>query len=121
MSRIFRGIFIVWTVLRFGLDELVADPRFHAAEVRGSNMPHLRSIIQERVATQPSDYWLQRLVQITGPANEAHRSHAEAVAVERLLGRRDEVRVIGKPQIIVGAEIEHLAPASDFDVGSLLR
>lgn len=57
-------------VLRaFELDELVADPRFHAAEVRGSNMPYLRSIIQERVATQPSDYWLQRLVEADIPCS----------------------------------------------------
>jgi len=50
-------------VLRaFALDALVTDPRFTTAEGRGSHMPQLRSLIQERAATQPSDYWLQRLV-----------------------------------------------------------
>ncbi len=55
-------------VLRaFALGELVDDPRFTTAEVRGSNMPQLRSILQERAATQPSDYWLKRLVEADIP------------------------------------------------------
>ena len=55
-------------VLRaFALGELVEDPRFTTAEVRGSNMPQLRSILQERAATQPSDYWLKRLVEADIP------------------------------------------------------
>jgi crotonobetainyl-CoA:carnitine CoA-transferase CaiB-like acyl-CoA transferase len=55
-------------VLRaFELDALVADPRFKMAEVRGSNMPQLRSLIQECAATQPSDYWLKRLVEADIP------------------------------------------------------
>jgi crotonobetainyl-CoA:carnitine CoA-transferase CaiB-like acyl-CoA transferase len=50
-------------VLRaFALPELVADPRFTAAEVRGNNMSQLKSLIQARAATQPSAYWLERLV-----------------------------------------------------------
>jgi len=55
-------------VLRaFALGELVEDPRFTTAEVRGSNIPQLRSILQERAATQPSDYWLKRLVEADIP------------------------------------------------------
>ena len=54
-------------VLRaFALAELVDDPRFMTAEV-GDNMSQLRSIIQERAATQPSAYWLQRLVEVDIP------------------------------------------------------
>jgi crotonobetainyl-CoA:carnitine CoA-transferase CaiB-like acyl-CoA transferase len=45
----------------------VADPRFKTAEVRGSHMPQLRSLIQERTATQPSDYWLTRLAEADIP------------------------------------------------------
>jgi len=55
-------------VLRaFALDALVADPRFKTVEVRGSNMPQLRSLLQERAATQPSAYWLKRLVEADIP------------------------------------------------------
>ena len=55
-------------VLRaFALDDLVTDARFQTSAVRGSNMSQLRSLIQERAATQPSDYWLQRLVQADIP------------------------------------------------------
>jgi crotonobetainyl-CoA:carnitine CoA-transferase CaiB-like acyl-CoA transferase len=55
-------------VLRaFELDDLVADPRFKTAEVRGSHMPQLRSMLLERAATQPSEYWLKRLVEADIP------------------------------------------------------
>ena len=42
-------------------------------------------------------------------ADEAHRGHAVAVAVERLLRRLDELRVVGEAEIVVGAEVD------DFD------
>ena len=55
-------------VLRaFALAELVDDPRFTTAEVRGNTMSQIRSILQERAATQPSVYWLQRLVEADIP------------------------------------------------------
>ena len=62
---------------------------------------------------------LQRLVQILGAADEAHRGEAEAVIVQRLVGGGDDVGMVGQAQIIVGAEIQHLAPGLDPDVRSL--
>ena len=50
-------------------------------------------------------------VEIGRAADEAHRGHAEAMAVEGLLGRLDEIGMIGKAEIIIGAEIQHLAAA----------
>ena len=44
-------------------------------------------------------------------ADEAHRGHAEAEFVHRALGRRDDLRVIGEAEVIVGAEIDRLALA----------
>ena len=64
---------------------------------------------------------LERRVQIAGAADEAHRGHAEAVAVERLFRRGDQLGMIGETQIVVGAEIEHLAPARDLYAGALRR
>ena len=45
-------------------------------------------------------------------ADEAHRGHAVAVAVERLLGGLDQPRMIGQAEIVVGAEVQHLAAAN---------
>lgn len=59
------------------------------------------------------------LVQILGAADEAHRGHAEAVAIQRVLGGLDDVRVIGQAQIIVGAEIQHAAAIGQGDLGRL--
>jgi len=44
-------------------------------------------------------------------ADEADRGHAEAEAVERVMRRGDDFRMIGEAEVIVGAEIDHLAPA----------
>jgi formyl-CoA transferase len=55
-------------VLRaFTLTELVDDPRFTTAEMRGSHMPQLMHMLRERAATQPTAYWLQRLVEADIP------------------------------------------------------
>src|ERR1043166_9396533 len=54
-------------------------------------------------------------------ANEAHTGHAEAVRVERFFGRFDQLRVIGEPEIIVGAHVEHAFAAGGGDVRVLRR
>ena len=80
----------------------------------GSNSPPLASKqAAYRIASShldiAGDALLERAVQIRGAADEAHRGHAEAMAVERRLGRGDQLRMVGKAQVVVGAEIEHLA------------
>jgi hypothetical protein len=70
------------------------------------------------------DRLLEPAVQIRRAADEAHRRHAEAVAVQRLLGRGNEARIIGKAEIVVGTEIENLALGAvdcDPDVAGLRR
>ena len=55
-------------------------------------------------------------------ADEAHRSHAEAELVHRAARRRDDVRVIGEAEVIVGAEIDRFARAlrrRDMDAPAL--
>jgi crotonobetainyl-CoA:carnitine CoA-transferase CaiB-like acyl-CoA transferase len=49
------------------LAALVQDPRFTTREERARNMPELRRLMAERVATRPSAYWLQRLVEADIP------------------------------------------------------
>ncbi len=52
---------------------------------------------------------LELLVHALRAADEAHRGHAEAVAIEAVLRRADEPRDVGEPEVVVGAEVEHLA------------
>ncbi|MNN11252.1 hypothetical protein D3C81_1242050 [compost metagenome] len=54
-------------------------------------------------------------MQVLGAADEAHRGHAEAVAVQRVLGGLDQVRVVGQAQVVVGAEIQHRAAVVQGD------
>src|SRR5262249_18262391 len=51
----------------FALDDLVTGPRFQTPEGRSSQTAQLRSLIQEGAATQPAEYWLQRLVEADIP------------------------------------------------------
>ena len=64
------------------------------------------------------DLALQRAMLVLRAADEAHRGHAEAVGVERLARRRDHLGMIGEAEIVVGAEIDHLAPG-DADAAAL--
>jgi hypothetical protein len=67
--------------------------------------------VEDRVlgAEEGGDLRFQLLVQVLGAADEAHRGHAEAVRVERLLGGGDHGRVVGQAEVVVGAEVQHLA------------
>src|SRR5450432_576275 len=50
---------------------------------------------------------------------EAHTCHPEAVRVERFLRCGDERGMIGQPEIIIRAKIDHAAPIRDRDLGVL--
>ena len=42
------------------------------------------------------------------------------MGVQRLLGGRDQVRMVGEAQVVVGAEVQDLAPPATRDVGGLV-
>jgi len=73
--------------------------------------------IQDRVlgAEKPRDGRFQSFVQILRAADEAHRSHAKAVAAEGLFCGFDQGRVVGQTKIIIGAEIEYRASVIEHD------
>ena len=66
------------------------------------------------------DGLLELLVDILAAADEADRRHAEAAAVHRLLGSLDQPRIVRQAEVVVGAEVQHLA-ACHFDFGALGR
>ncbi len=70
-------------------------------------------------AEELGDAAFQLLVQVLGAADEAYRGHAEAVAVQRVLGGLDDVRVVGQAQIVVGTEVQHAAAIGQGDLGRL--
>ena len=51
------------------------------------------------------DFLLEFLVDVLRSADEAHAGHTLAVRIERLLRRRDNLGMRGKPEVIVGAEV----------------
>jgi len=62
---------------------------------------------------------LQFLVHGLRAANEAHRGHAEAVAIESVFGRGDQARVVSEAQIVVGAEVQDLRAVRKLHVSRL--
>ena len=54
---------------------------------------------------------LELLVHLLGAADEADGGHAVAPAVQRLVGGGDDLGVVGEAEVVVGAEVEHLAGA----------
>ena len=56
---------------------------------------------------------LELLVHGLGPADEAHRGHAEAPLLERRLCGLHQPWIVGEAQIIIRAKIEHAVGAVD--------
>ncbi len=60
------------------------------------------------LAEEGGEPGLQFLVDLLGAADEADGGHAVAPAVQRLVGRGDDLGVVGEAEVVVGAEVEHL-------------
>ena len=75
-------------------------------------------------AEELRDPALQLQVQVLRAADEPDAGHAEAALVHGALRRGDDVRVVGQAQVVVGAEVQHLAAGSPIcrpDVAGLGR
>ena len=75
-----------------------------------------------RLAQVLGDRLLELTMQRLRSADEAHGSHAKAELLHGAARRRDDVRVIGEAEIIVGAEIDRIARAlrgRDMDAPAL--
>ncbi len=93
-------------VIQFVADDrvLLAEQRFEHAAV-GIEAARIEDgvIGREECGERPFELLVHRL----RAADEAHRCHAEAPAVEAFLRCRDQSRIVGQTEIIVGAEIQH--------------
>src|SRR5262249_13697448 len=58
---------------------------------------------------------LEGLVDLLGAADEAHRGHAVAVLVQRPLRRGAHLRVVGEPEVVVGAQVDDVAAVRVHD------
>ena len=78
--------------------------------------------VEDRVlrAEVVGDGLFQLLVDVLAAADETHGRHAEAAAVHGLLGRFDQAFVVRQSEVVVGAEVQHLA-ACHLDLGPLGR
>jgi len=55
-----------------------------------------------------ADLFLQAGMKILGTTYKAYGGQAESIMVQGVLGRLDHAGMIGKSQVVVGAEIEHV-------------
>src|SRR5262249_32260388 len=56
------------------------------------------------------------LMNVLCAANEAHTGHAEAMRIERLLGRGDESGMIGQAEIVIRTHVEDALSAGHFNL-----
>ena len=96
-----------------GMVQRVGDDRVLLAEQRleQAAIGVEAGAVEDRVlhAEEGGNLRLELLVLLLRAADEAHRGHAVAVAVERRLGRLAQFGAVGEAEIVVGAEIQHLA------------
>jgi hypothetical protein len=79
--------------------------------------------IEDRIlhAQERRDPRLQFLMLLLRAADEADRRHAVAVAVERLLACFCQLFIVGKAEIVVGAEVQHPLARGHSDLAGLFR
>ncbi len=65
------------------------------------------------------DVGLHDPMEVERAADESDRGHAVAVPLDRLVSRRHDLGVVGEAQVVVGAEIHHLAHPGDGHRSSL--
>ena len=79
--------------------------------------------VEDRVvgAEERREPLLESAVDALRAADEAHRRHPVAPALERLGGRRLHLGVAGQPEVVVGAEVDQAPATVDLDVRALRR
>jgi hypothetical protein len=103
--------------------QLVGDDRVLGAEQRleqAAVRVEARAV-EDRVlrAEELAELAFEFLVRLLGAADEPHGGHAEAPLVEGALGGLDQARMISEPEVVVGAEVEHLVAITDPHGGVL--
>ena len=104
--------------------ELVGDDRVLVAQER-LEQPAVRveaGAEEDRVvgAEERREPLFELAVEGLRSADEAHRRHPVAPAVERLVRRLDHRRMTGETEVVVGAQVQQLASV-DVDVRALRR
>ena len=97
---------------------LLVKQRFEQAAVRIEAGGIENRILHRQIRAQAL---LQLAMHALRAADEAHRRHAVAIARQALMRGLDHGRMIGQSQIIVGAQIDHLAPVGKRDDRTLRR
>ena len=94
-----------------GVVERIADDGIFGREQRFENtaVGIEASGIEDGIVRfeEARDGCFEFLVEVLGAADEAHRRHAVATCVHGRLGCADQARVVGKTEVVVGAEVEH--------------
>ena len=97
---------------------LLAEKRFEQSTVRVEARR-----VKDRVlrAEELAERRLQLLVDLLRAADEPHGGEPVAPFVERVVRGRDHGRVLGKAEVVVRAQVEHLARGPHADARVLRR
>ena len=70
-------------------------------------------------AEKAGEFLFELLVECLGATDEAHRGHPKAPALQSGASGGDDFRVIGQPEVIVSAKVDHVAAVVKADAGIL--
>ena len=96
------------------LRELVEDPRFRTNPDRVAHRDELIPLVAERLRTEPSAYWLERLTAVAVPVApvqdlRAVAEHEQTRAVG-IVSELEGLRTLGLPLSLDGARLRHDRP-----------
>ena len=100
------------------LDELTRDPRFATNPARVENRTELKSLLEERLRSEPSEVWLARLAAArvpAGPVNDvAQVADSEQTRALGLLQSVGDLQLVAPPLSFDGERLVHSTPPPDL-------
>jgi crotonobetainyl-CoA:carnitine CoA-transferase CaiB-like acyl-CoA transferase len=102
--------------------ELTRDPRFATNPARVENRAELKSLLEQRLRTEPNEVWLERLAAArvpAGPVNDvAHVAGSEQTRALGLLQSVGDLQLVAPPLSFDGERLMHSTAPPDLGAGA---
>jgi crotonobetainyl-CoA:carnitine CoA-transferase CaiB-like acyl-CoA transferase len=104
------------------VDELTRDPRFATNPARVENRAELKSLLEQRLRSEPNEVWLERLAAArvpAGPVNDvAHVAGSEQTRALGLLQSVGDLQLVAPPLSFDGERLRQSTAPPDLGAGA---
>ncbi len=119
-------------LIEIGLPDLLSDPRFHTSELRRENRPAINAVINERLAADTQESWVERLNAAGIPAGRVlgvpevfadPQVQSQEMAIDVEHPGRGSIRMLGFPVKLsdTPARVRYPAPELGAHTAEVLR